>query len=444
MKKVTFIIVLFTIVTIAQFAAADQIIGQITDPCNLSIDGYTDVLSARVERNGTKLTFVMEMRGNIPNASQLPDYNDTITYIWLVDADNNPATGQDSGGAGSEFNVRAVLSQNPLFAGGYVDIVGALTDSGVGGTGTVDVDANRISVTIDRSQLASVRRLHWRSNAWSYIDEEASGNNGLTASSGLARVCRYGVLPIPENNNYFVGDSYLLAFLESDPDNAVIDLMTQNGGNFFVCQPLERKWPDQDNVKIDAQATGHAGPHHLRMATRFDITPDDSNANGYADGTATLEGDFLLDGNEGETGPIPHDVFVLSFSHDYRLFASDGIGQGYCSTFAQIVINQLDPLEQKGVWVHQDRMQNEDRFAKNTEAIDLADYGMEFGVTYRISVLLNDRSEMPQWTGGGSVFTDSTMITSLDVATIQGDFDNDWDVDFLDFACFANNWLVAE
>ena len=77
------------------------------------------------------------------------------------------------------------------------------------------------------------------------------------------------------------------------------------------------------------------------MATRFDLTPDEQAVDGYAEGQAIFDGDFRLDGNEGEAGPIPQGVFVLKFSHDYRLFASDAVGQGYCTTFAQIVINQI-------------------------------------------------------------------------------------------------------
>ena len=38
--------------------------------------------------------------------------------------------------------------------------------------------------------------------------------------------------------------------------------------------------------------------------------------------------------------------------------------------------------------------------------------------------------------------TDSSMLTSIDVATITGDIDNDWDVDLFDFAQLADNWLV--
>ncbi len=441
-KLITAAVVIMTLGVCAPTGLAGQIIGQLSDPCNPAIYDYVDILSAWVERDGTNLVFVMEMRGDIPEAAELPDYNDSVTYIWLVDADNYPSTGQSPGNVGSEFNVRAVIGQNPIFAGGYVDIVGAMQDAGTGGTGIVAVDGNRISMTISRSQIASPRRFHWRSDAWAYIGGVVTSNNGLM-ESGLARASRYGVLPIPENDHFQVGDNTVRAFLETDPENPVIDITINNGGNFFVCLPVERKWPDQDNTQIDAQATGHAGPHHLRMASRFDLFEGDSAADGIAEGVAMFDGDFLLDGDPGETGPVPPGVFLLKFTHDYHLFASDMAGQGYCYSFAQIVINQVDPLEQKGVWLHQDRMQNEQRFGKYSQTIDLADYGLLFGVGYKISNLLTDRSEMPAWSDAGSIFSDSTMLTSIDVAPIRGDEDGDWDVDLFDFAALAENWLVA-
>jgi hypothetical protein len=314
---------------------------------------------------------------------------------------------------------------------------------GTGGTGTVQVIGKAVRITINRSQIASVRRFHWRSNAWSYIGG-VSRDNGITPApeSGLARVGRYGVLTAPANDYYQVGDSYLYAVTESDPYNPVIDLTNVNGGNFFVCLPLERKYPDQDNAQINAQATGHSGPGQLRMLSRFDVVQAESAVVGYADGMALSITDFYLDGNGAETGPVPAEVFLLKLTHDYHIFATDNEGQGYCTTFAQIVINQVDPEVQKTVWVRQDRVQNEERFSKHEQTLDLADYGLEFGVQYRLSTLLIDHSEIPQASATGGIFTDSSMLTSIDVADIAGDIDNDWDVDLFDFARLADNWLI--
>jgi hypothetical protein len=442
MKRIKFFSIAAAFLTFAQVVTAGQIIGQITDPCNVNIDDYTDILSSRIERDGVNLTFVMEMRGNVPNASSLPDFNDTIVYIWLVDADNNPATGQNPGAQiGSEFNVRAVISQNPALAGGYVDVVGSMNRPGVGGTGTVEVNGSIVKITINRSQIASVRRFHWHSDSWRNIGGETRGN-GTTPESGLARVCRFGVLPVPDNCYYKVGDSYLWAALETDPYSPVIDLTNSNGGIFYVCLPLEKKWPDQDNAQINAQATGHSGPNHLRMLTRFDLVEAETAILGYAEGIAIFIGDFYLDGNEGETGPISAGVFLLKLNHDYHIFAADVKGQGYCTTYAQVVITQVDPLELKAVRARQDRVQNEERFNNHQESIDLADYGLELGVLYRISVLLLDRSEIPEASVAGSIFSDSTLQTPIDIADIPGDGDNDWDVDLFDFAQLAENWLT--
>jgi hypothetical protein len=441
-SKLSLLIIVTIFFAGTQSAIAGQVIGQLTDPCNMGIDGYLDILSASVERDDVNLTFVMEMRGNIPAASSLPDYNDTLTYIWLVDADNNPNTGQNPGGVGTEFNVRVVISQNPAFAGGYIDITGAMQGPGTGGTGTVQIIGNTVRITINRSQIASVRRFHWRSDAWIYIGGSIFINNGVTPESGLARVSRYGVLTAPENDHYQVGDSNLYAELESDPGNPVINLTNVNGGNFFVCLPLERKYPDQDNVQINAQATGHSGPGQLRMLSRFDVSGAETAVTGYAEGLALSDVDFYLDSDGVETGPVPTGVFLLKLTHDYHIFAADTQGQGYCTTFAQIVINQVDPPEQKAVWVFSDRVQNEQRFAKHEETLDLASYGLEFGVQYRISIMLDDRSEMPQASVEGGIFSDSTMMTSIDVANIPGDIDGDWKVDLFDFARFADSWLT--
>jgi len=112
-------------------------------------------------------------------------------------------------------------------------------------------------------------------------------------------------------------------------------------------------------------------------------------------------------------------------------------------TFAQIVLNQVEPLIQKGVWVHQKQIWNDDFFTTYSESIDLADYGFEFGITYRISTLLSDRADVPAETTNAQAVTDSTFITSIEAVGPAGDLDGDWDVDMTDLAGFANSWLES-
>ncbi|HQP43944.1 MAG TPA: hypothetical protein PLV66_09730, partial [Thermoanaerobaculales bacterium] len=114
-------------------------IGSLTDPSNPGAQAFSDILAARVEQEGGLLRFVIEVRGNIPSSLPLPD--DSITYLWLVDADRNAATGQPHGALGSEFNVRAVVSE--VSGGGWVDVTGSLPG---GGPGSVSVAGSQVTI----------------------------------------------------------------------------------------------------------------------------------------------------------------------------------------------------------------------------------------------------------------------------------------------------------
>ncbi len=437
MKKITF---LFILAALANQIQAGQIIGQLTDPVDMNIDAYTDIISARVEKNGEQLTFVIETRGNIPDASVLPEFDDTITYLWLVNADMNPRTGQSTwNNVSSEFNVRGVISRDPNRAGGFVDVTGAM--EGGGGGGTVVVQANRIQITIDRGQIASVKRFLWKSDAFKDFHGYGESNNQPTPMSGFARACRYGVL-FDANDLVQSVEDRLLAFIGGDPCTAVIDLINQNGGDFPVFLSMERKYPDQNNYQIFAQAMGHSGINHLRTFSRLDVENAAPNAFGESQTSASCDNNFVLDGEPGQTGMIPQGVFFLKFIHNYRLFALDMQGQASARSFAQIVLNRYEPLEMIDVWVHQKQVWNEDVSTNYEQQIDLADYGLEFGVTYRISSLLVDVSAVPTETTYAEAVTDATLNASIDVIGPEGDIDGDWDIDFADLAIMANNWFV--
>ena len=438
MKKIAFLVVLF--VGLTNQTQAGQIIGQLTDPVDMNIDAYTDIVSAWVEKDGVQLTFILEMRGDIPEASTLPEFDDTITYLWLVNADMNPKTGQSTwNDVGSEFNVRAVISQDPNRAGGFVDVTGSM--EGGGGGGAVVVQGNRIQLTIDRGQIASVKRFLWKSDAFKDFHGYGESYNQPTPMTGLARVCRYGVLFDVNDIMQSVEDK-LSAFMGDDPCTAVIDLINQNAGDFPIFLSMERKYPDQDNYQIFAQAMGHSGINHLRTFSRLDVENADPNAFGESQTSTSCDNNFVLDGDPGQTGVIPQGVFFLKYNHNYHLFALDMQGKASARSFAQIVLNQYEPLEMIDVWVHQKQVWNEDISTSYEQAIDLADYGLEFSVPYRISVLLVDVSEVPMETTYAEAVTDATLTASIEVIGPAGDIDGDWDVDFADLAVTANNWLV--
>ncbi|MCP4250088.1 MAG: hypothetical protein GY778_23855 [bacterium] len=156
-----------------QPALGGTIIGQLTDAVQPACEGFVDILSASIEQGGGQLTFAIDTRQDIPT-SMGP--NEHLTFLWLVDADNDPLTGQPHQQLGSEFNVRAVVS--PTFGGGYVDVTGALPG---GGLGEVTILGNRIEITIFLGQIADPDDFHWSCDACHAVDNVAVSANYETA-----------------------------------------------------------------------------------------------------------------------------------------------------------------------------------------------------------------------------------------------------------------------
>lgn len=160
-------------------AFGGPVIGQLTDPEHGSVEPFVDILSAWIEQDGGRLTFGIETRGPIP--SSVPP-EETLTFLWLVDADDDPATGQPHGALGSEFNVRAVVS--PLDGGGFVDVTGSLP-GGDGGL-PVTVNGNRIEMTIWLSRIAAPAHFHWRCDAARVVNGIVISYNGETTVAEAA------------------------------------------------------------------------------------------------------------------------------------------------------------------------------------------------------------------------------------------------------------------
>jgi hypothetical protein len=154
-------------------------IGSLTDPTNAGAQAFSDILAARVEQEGGWLRFVIEVRGAIPSSLPLPE--DSITYLWLVDADRNGATGQPHGTLGSEFNVRAVISE--LYGGGWVDVTGSLPG---GGSGTVEIAGSQITIEVGLGQIAAPAEFDWRCSSFETINGVPGSGNGSETAIALA------------------------------------------------------------------------------------------------------------------------------------------------------------------------------------------------------------------------------------------------------------------
>jgi hypothetical protein len=434
------------ILIFGQSAPCGQIVGQIDDPQDMDILDFTDITSAWVEKDGSSLTFVMQLRGAVPDPADLPEFNASLTYIWLVDADNNPDTGQSPGYSGSEFNVRAVISQNPGLAGGFVDVVGAMPG---GGNGAVVIDGAQVRMTIDRSQIASPSSFHWRSDAWLWVPDSVVSANYLTAS-GLAIVQAYGVLYQTEPRFHNVQCSYTVSQCapgSEDPCTATVVMGNSNynnSGSNPIFLSIDGKYPPEmpDYYQVLTQAMGNAGFMHVRNHARIDVESADPSVFGQSFAQSNFDVEFILYGPD-ETGPIPPDTFILKYTHDYHLFGIDVKGQTSGRSFAQIVITQVDPLVQKGVWVHQQEALNNDLFAKAEETIDLAAYGFEYGVRYGLDLLLIDEATVPALSPYAEAVTDSTFMGSIEVKPLAGDLNGDGTVNLTDFALFAEDWLAS-
>ena len=446
MKPVCYLLVCAVLVTIgSSVVSAGEVIGQLSDPNNLGIDDFVDITSAWVEKDGTSLTFVMELRGDVPDPLDLGDPNANITYIWLVDADNNPDTGQSPGGIGSEFNVRVVVSPTPN-AGGFVDVVGELPG---GGLGSVQVYGNQVAITIDKTQIASPEYFHWRSDAAYWVPNYIVSANGVTGESGIAYIKPYIVIYETDPRGYSVDTSYSASQCQpdsEDPEEADEVMSDSNdiySGTDPVFLSIDGKHPPETphDYQILAQATSHVGFMQVRNFVRLDIEGASPKAFGQSDVLSYFDVRFSLHGSEG-SGAIPPDTFQLVFTHDYHIFGQDTEQQSHGSSYAQIVVTQIDPLTQMGLWTHHPDMWNDEVVGKHEEIIDVADYGLEYGVLYSINGLLSDHAQSEAPTSDAESVSDSTLTVSIEVAPLPGDVDLDKDVDLSDVARMAAHWLM--
>jgi hypothetical protein len=163
----------------------NEFVGRANDPVDSNIDACTDILSAWIEQKGGNLTFFMEMRGDIPTVLAKP--NDSITFIWFVDADKSSSTGQPHGGVGSEFNVRAVVGET--FGGGFVDVCGSIPG---GGRGQVTIQGNRISMSIGIPQIGQPSDFNWRCKTFQQINGARVSGNRETGIN-ITKLLEYSV-----------------------------------------------------------------------------------------------------------------------------------------------------------------------------------------------------------------------------------------------------------
>jgi hypothetical protein len=437
--------------TSTTLASGWQTIGSLTDPCNNTIPGYLDITQAWVEKNGTQLKFVMIVEGTIPSSTPAP--GDDIVFLWLVDADNNPNTGQSTWNSiGNEFNIRAVISHTETT--GWVDVVGQW--AGTGGQAVAVVTDNRVEVVVDMPQMMSPDLFHFRSDTFESVGGTGYPGNGVTEESAECWVSQYAVVIDPNYTRCEV-ESHIEIY-KCDPnyplDTATGTLAVDKYSDIYDTTAVfgTMEGHNDGNTPGESQLFGHTmgacNYLHVRASAMFDISTYDAGAYGEVMAKAAGYQGFKLLGRDGQTGPVPHGMFLAEFRHGYHL---SGVGEEwevYAHSFAQVVINDIEeePV-QMTVWYDAQYGANEALTRQRVDTIDLADLGMEFNRRYVIDTLVADlcRTNEPTYATYKAKMTgDSDLVVNLKVVHPTADLNADRTVDFRDMAVLAAQWLVEK
>jgi hypothetical protein len=114
---------------------------------------FIDIVYAEIRQiNLDTLQFEMKVKSTIP----LNPGNDVVVYLWAIDTDLNPNTGQRHFFVGSEYNIRATFYDGHWQ--GWVDPIGQRPG---GGQCLVFIDNDTVSILVKRSQIGNATHFSW-------------------------------------------------------------------------------------------------------------------------------------------------------------------------------------------------------------------------------------------------------------------------------------------
>ena len=444
-------LVLMTI--LASPCLAWETIGDLTDPCSISIDDYLDLTEAWVEKSGTQLKFVMLMRGEVPHTTGSP--GDENVYLWFVDADNNPNTGQSPGNAaGSEFNIRAVVSYGEIH--GFVDPTGDWP--GLWDSAEASIIDDRVEVVVDMPQILSPDLFHFRCGSFQIIGESHYPGNDVTEQSAECWASRYAVCMDPNYLGFGIESNISIYKCDPcDPMNTatgtlVVERHSSNsGGNLPVFDTIEEHDDGETpgTHELFGQTMAICDFLHVRTEAVMDILTYDAGAYGQVDTKAAGYQGFRLLGRDGDTGPVPHGMFLLDLRHGYHVRGIEAENKVDAQSYAQIVINDIDadPMVQVGMWGDGRGGMNDVHTGQRVDAIDLADLGMEFSRRYQIDTFIGNicRTSNPSYaTYQAQVAGPSDLVVTFRMVHPKADTNEDRTVDFKDIAMLAATWLTQK
>ncbi len=253
-------------------AAAWEMLSYQDDPVNLAIDESLDITAASVEQQGGRLLFTIALRGDVP--SSLPGPDDSQTYLWFVDADEDPSTGQNHGAVGSEFNVRAVIGET--YGGGWVDVTGGMPG---GGVGTVTVDGSVVFISVWMDQIGNAASFNWRCATFKVIGGTYTHGNldtavanavtlpytppaTITVTTPILQLCPSGPatgqleLEIRDaNGSLLPPEEHFGAYRSTNPDVATVDA---DGLVTAIVPPTEHWQTPYVDVTVDGVMAGNS------------------------------------------------------------------------------------------------------------------------------------------------------------------------------------------
>jgi hypothetical protein len=119
--------------------------------------GYINIVYAEVRQiNLDTLQFEIRVKSPIP----LDPGNGVVVYLWIIDTDMDPGTGQRHVFVGSEYNVRAAFYDGHWQ--GWVDPIGQRPG---GGRCPVFIDNDTVSILVKRSQIGNATSFSWEVSA---------------------------------------------------------------------------------------------------------------------------------------------------------------------------------------------------------------------------------------------------------------------------------------
>jgi len=242
------------------------------DPVDMAVDESLDITAASVEQQGGRLLFTIALRGDVP--ASLPGPDDTQTYLWYVDADEDPVTGQNHGAVGSEFNVRAVVGET--YGGGWVDITGEMPG---GGVGTVTVEGSVVFISVWMDQIGNAASFNWRCATFKIIDGTYTQGNSdtqvsnavtlpytppatVTVTTPILQLCPSGPamgqleLEIRDANGTLLPpEEHFVAYRSTNPDVATVDA---DGLVTAIMPPAEHWQTPYVDVTVDGVMAGNS------------------------------------------------------------------------------------------------------------------------------------------------------------------------------------------